>query len=279
MVELRRSTPKSVRQIAAATCRASVSLSLQAPNADERRADQRYTRHQPCGPRLVHCRGPPGRRRLVELPTRSATRSTLMTGSLWSGETPRYRISGHPTFPFRYAWLAATNADSVKRALGEPSGADGLVRFLIDASLDAKACERRAHEVSRALSTTRPVPVAAPHAAVRGRFERTAGRALGLFGHVLDPSALAWFFEGRKCTPHTMRPSRRSRAALQRQGGSASQQPTRSRAAAGRGRHAGSRKTSRVCHFTNSGPGSAPLLCGGRSGRSWKSRNHSTASL
>ena len=116
-------------------------------------------------------------------------------------------------------------------------------------------------------------------AAVRGRFERTAGRALGLFGHVLDPSALAWFFEGRKCTPHTMRPPRRSRAALQRQGGSASQQPARSRAAAGRGRHAGSRKTSRVCHFTNSGPGSAPLLCGGRSGRSWKSRNHSTASL
>ena len=254
----------------------------------------------------------------MELPTRSATRSTLMTGSLWSGETPRYRISGHPTFPFRYAWLAATNADSVKRALGEPSGADGLVLFLIDASLDAKACERRAHEVSRALSTTRPVLVAAPHAAprlgdaleelecwgwvrenlpalegdpvarqeavahiaaVRGRFERTAGRALGLFGHVLDPSALAWFFEGRKCTPHTMRPPRRSRAALQRQGGSASQQPARSRAAAGRGRHAGSRKTSRVCHFTNSGPGSAPLLCGGRSGRSWKSRNHSTASL
>ena len=185
----------------------------------------------------------------MELPTRSATSATPMTGSLWSGETPRYRISGHPTFPFRYAWLAATNADSVKRAFGEHSGADGLVLFLIDASLDAKTCERRAHEVSRALSTTRPVLVAAPHAAPRlgdaleelgcrgwvrenlpalegdpvarleavahiaavgGRFERTAGRALGLFGHVLDPSALAWFFEGRKCTPHTMRPPRRS---------------------------------------------------------------------
>ena len=253
----------------------------------------------------------------MELPTRSATRSTLMTGSLWSGETPRYRISGHPTFSFRYAWLAATNADSVKGALGEPSGADGLVLFLIDASLDAKACERRAHEVSRALSTTRPVLVAAPHAAprlgdaleelecwgwvrenlpalegdpvarqeavahiaaVRGRFERTAGQGPALLWPCARPERVGMVLRRTK-TPHTMRPPRRSRAALQRQGGSASQQPARSRAAAGRGRHAGSRKTSRVCHFTNSGPGSAPLLCGGRSGRSWKSRNHSTASL
>ena len=62
----------------------------------------------------------------MELPTCSATSSTPMTGSLWWGETPRYGIFGHPTFPCRYAWLGTTNADSVKRALGEPSGADGV---------------------------------------------------------------------------------------------------------------------------------------------------------
>ena len=141
--------------------------------------------------------------------------------------------------------LAATNADSVERALGEPSGADGFVLFLINASLDAKTSERRAREISRALSTTRPVLVAAPHAAARlgdaldelecwewvrenlpalegdpvarqevvariaaarSRFERTAGRALGLLGHVLDPNASVWFFQGRKCTPHPKHP-------------------------------------------------------------------------
>ena len=141
--------------------------------------------------------------------------------------------------------LAATNAGSVERALGEPSGADGFVLFLIDASLDEKISERRAREISRALSTTRPVLVVAPHAAARLgdaldelecwkwvrenlpalegdpvarqevvarvvaariRFERTAGRALGLVGHVLDPGASAWFYQGRKCTPHPKRP-------------------------------------------------------------------------
>ena len=141
--------------------------------------------------------------------------------------------------------LAATDADSVERALGEPSGADGFVLFLIDASLDAKACERRARGISRALSTSRPVLVVAPLAAARlgdaldelecwewvrenlpalegdpvarqevvarvvaarRRFERTAGRALGLLGHVLDPGASVWFFQGRKCTPHPKRP-------------------------------------------------------------------------
>ena len=141
--------------------------------------------------------------------------------------------------------LAATNADSVERALGEPSSADGFVLFLVDASLDVKARDKRTREICRALDTTRPVMVAAPHAAARlgdaldelecwewvrenlpalegdpvarqevvariaaarNRFERTAGRTLGLLGHVLDPGASVWFFQGRKCTPHPKRP-------------------------------------------------------------------------
>ena len=141
--------------------------------------------------------------------------------------------------------LAATDADSVERALGEHSGSDGFVLFLVDASLDAKTSGRRAREISRALRTARPALVATPHAAARlgdaldelecwewvrenlpalegdpvarqevvariaaarSRFERTAGRALGLLGHVLDPSESVWFFQGRKCTPHPKHP-------------------------------------------------------------------------
>ena len=140
--------------------------------------------------------------------------------------------------------LASTNADSVDHALSEPSSADGFVLFLVDASLDEKARDKRAREISRALDTTRPVLVAAPHAtarlgdaldelecwewvrenlpalegdpvarqevvariaATRNRFERTAGHTLGLLGHVLDPGASVWFFQGRKCTPRPKR--------------------------------------------------------------------------
>ena len=141
--------------------------------------------------------------------------------------------------------LATTDADSVERALDEPTQADAFVLFLVDASLNAEAQDKRAREISRVLNTARPVLVAAPRAAarlgealdelecwewVRGNlpklegdpvarqevmariaaarrhFENTAGRTLGLLGHVLDPGASAWFFQGRKCKPHPKRP-------------------------------------------------------------------------
>ena len=149
------------------------------------------------------------------------------------------------TLRFFESRLATTDADSVECALNEPTQADGLVLFLVDASLDVKANDRRAREISRMLDTARPVLVAVPRAAarlgealdelecwewVRGnlpelegdpvarqevvariaearrRFERSAGRILGLLGHVLDPGASAWFFQGRKCTPHPKHP-------------------------------------------------------------------------
>ena len=141
--------------------------------------------------------------------------------------------------------LAAANAGSVEQALGESPGADGFLLFLIDTSSDANTRDRHARQVSRALGATRPVLVATPHAAAhlgdaldelegwewvrenlpalegdpvarqevvariaaaRSQFERTAGRTLGLLGHVLDPNASAWFFLGRKCTPHPKHP-------------------------------------------------------------------------
>ena len=141
--------------------------------------------------------------------------------------------------------LAATDADSVDRALREPTHADGFVLFLVDASLDLKARDKRAREISQALKTSKPVLVAAPHATAqlgealdelecwewvnenlpelegdpvarqevvariddaRRRFERRAGHTLGLLGHVLDPGTSAWFFQGQKCTPHPKRP-------------------------------------------------------------------------
>ena len=141
--------------------------------------------------------------------------------------------------------LAATDADSVDRALREPTHADGFVLFLVDVSLDEKARDKRAREISRAPKTAKPVLVAAPHAAAplgealdelecwewvgenlpelegdpvarqevaariddaRRRFERRAGHTLGLPGHVLDPGASSWFFQGQKCTPHPKRP-------------------------------------------------------------------------
>ena len=141
--------------------------------------------------------------------------------------------------------LAATDAESVDRALREPTHADGLVLFLVDASLDAKARDKRARETSRALKSAKPVLVAAPPAAAqlgealdelecwewvnenlpelegdpvarqevvariddaRRRFERRAGHTFGLLGHVLDPGTSAWFFQGQKCTPHPKRP-------------------------------------------------------------------------
>ena len=141
--------------------------------------------------------------------------------------------------------LAATDADSVDRALREPTHADGFVLFLVDASLDDEARDKRARETSRALKSAKPVLVAAPHAAAqlgealdelecwewvnenlpelegdpvarqevvariddaRRRFERRAGHTLGLLGHVLDPGTSAWFFQGQKCTPHPKHP-------------------------------------------------------------------------
>ena len=141
--------------------------------------------------------------------------------------------------------MATCAADSVESALTEPSRADGFVLFLVDTSLDTKTRDERARALSRVLSTTRPVLVAAPHNAARlgeeldelecwqwvrenlpelegdpvarqevmarttdarGRFERAAGRTLGLLGHVLDPGASVWFFQGERCSPDPKHP-------------------------------------------------------------------------
>ena len=111
--------------------------------------------------------------------------------------------------------------------------------------LTTKTRDERARALSRTLSTTKPVLVAAPHTAARlgeeldelecwqwvrenlpelegdpvarqevtartadarSRFERAAGRTLGLLGHVLDPGASVWFFQGEKCSPDPKHP-------------------------------------------------------------------------
>ncbi|MDD9983945.1 MAG: hypothetical protein OXU81_21720 [Gammaproteobacteria bacterium] len=141
--------------------------------------------------------------------------------------------------------MATCAADSVESALTEPSRADGLVLFLVDASLDTTTRDEQARALSRTLRTTKPVLVAAPHTAARlgeeldelecwqwvrenlpelegdpvtrqevmartadarSRFERAAGRTLGLLGHVLDPGASVWFFQGEKCSPDPKHP-------------------------------------------------------------------------
>lgn len=141
--------------------------------------------------------------------------------------------------------MATCAADSVENALTEASRADGFVLFLVDASLDTKTRDERAGALSRVLSTTKPVLVAALHTAARlaeeldelecwqwvrenlpelegdpvarqevmartadarHRFERAAGRTLGLLGHVLDPGACAWFFQGQRCSPDPKHP-------------------------------------------------------------------------
>ena len=141
--------------------------------------------------------------------------------------------------------MATCAADSVESALTEESRADGFVLFLVDTSLDTNTRDKRAGALSRVLSTTRPVLVAAPHTAARlaeeldelecwqwvrehlpelegdpvarqevmartaearSRFERAAGRTLGLLGHVLDPGASMWFYQGRRCSPDPKHP-------------------------------------------------------------------------
>lgn len=141
--------------------------------------------------------------------------------------------------------LAAADLDSVNRALEEPTHADGLVLFLVDPSLDATALDDRICELGGALDTVHPVVTAVPQdpdrleealdelecwewvretqlelegdpvarqevvariASARSRFEHTAGRTLGLLGHILDPAASRWFFRGQPCTPHPGRP-------------------------------------------------------------------------
>ena len=141
--------------------------------------------------------------------------------------------------------MATCAADSVESALTEPSRSDGFVLFLVDASLDTETRDERARALSQALGTTKPVLVAALHAAARlaeeldelecwqwvrenlpelegdpvarqevmartadarRRFERASGRTLGLLGHVLDPGACAWFFQGQRCSPDPKHP-------------------------------------------------------------------------
>ncbi len=177
------------------------------------------------------------------------------------GDEPLHRRllrAGHPrpltarahhiktgTLRFFEPRLAAADADSLEYMVDDSIRADGLVLFIIDASLDEKTRRERALELSRTLKTTKPVLIAVPRepaqlgnaleelecwewvrenlaelegdpvarqevlactADARTRFERTAGRTLGLLGHVLDPGASTWFFEGRKCTPHPKHP-------------------------------------------------------------------------
>ena len=141
--------------------------------------------------------------------------------------------------------LAAADTDSLEEALNEPVQADGLVLFVVDAALDEKTRAERARKLGRTLKIAKPVlmaisrspaqlgealdelecwewirenlpelegdPVArqeviARAADARLRFERTAGHTLGLLGHVIDPQASVWVFEGRECTPQPRRP-------------------------------------------------------------------------
>ena len=141
--------------------------------------------------------------------------------------------------------MATGAADSVESALSESSRADGFVLFLVESSLDDDTRSDRARAISRVLSTKKPVLVAYPHSAerlgqeldvlecwqwvrenlpelegdpvarqevlartadARSRFEAAAGRTLGLLGHVLDPGASEWFFQGAKCSPDPKHP-------------------------------------------------------------------------
>ena len=141
--------------------------------------------------------------------------------------------------------LAAADADSLKDALNGPVQADGLVLFVVDAALDEKTRAERARKHGRMLKSTKPVLMAIPRspaqlgealdelecwewirenlpelegdpvarqevrarsADARLRFERTAGHTLGLLGHVIDPQASMWVFEGRECAPQPKRP-------------------------------------------------------------------------
>ena len=141
--------------------------------------------------------------------------------------------------------LAAGDADSLEEALNEPVRADGLVLFLVDASLDENTRGERARKLGRTLKSAKPILMAIPRAPAqlgealdelecwewirenlpelegdpvarqevlarsadaRLRFERAAGRTLGLLGHVIDPQASTWIFEGRECIPQPKHP-------------------------------------------------------------------------
>ena len=141
--------------------------------------------------------------------------------------------------------LAAADTDSLKEALSQPVKADGLVLFLVDASLDEKTRGERVRKLGRTLKSAKPVLMAVPRspaqlgealdelecwewireslpemegdpvarqevlarsADARLRFERTAGHTLGLLGHVIDPRASTWIFEGQECAPQPKHP-------------------------------------------------------------------------
>ena len=141
--------------------------------------------------------------------------------------------------------LAAADADSLEEALNESVQADGLVLFVVDASLDEKTRGERARKLGRTLKSAKPVLMAIPRspaqlgealdelecwewirenlpelegdpvarqevlarsADARLRFERTAGHTLGLLGHVIDPQASTWIFEGWECAPQPKHP-------------------------------------------------------------------------
>lgn len=141
--------------------------------------------------------------------------------------------------------LAAADAESLEDALNEPVQADGLVLFVIDASLDEKTRGERVRQLGCTLKIAKPVLMAIPRspaqlgealdelecwewirenlpelegdpvarqevlarsADARLRFERRAGHTLGLLGHVIAPQASTWTFKGREYTPQPKHP-------------------------------------------------------------------------
>ena len=141
--------------------------------------------------------------------------------------------------------LAAADVDSLEEALNESVQADGLVLFVVDTSLDEETRGERVRKFGRTLKSTKPVLMAIPRspaqlgealdelecwewirenlpelegdpvarqevlarsADARLRFERTAGHTLGLLGHVIDPQASTWIFEGWECAPQPKHP-------------------------------------------------------------------------
>ena len=141
--------------------------------------------------------------------------------------------------------LSMSDAKSVARALEHPTEADGVLLFLLDSRPDARAREARARVIAGSSSFDRPLLVASPRQAfqlgellselerwesvrtslpvlegdpvarnevsarvdvARQRFERTAGRMLGLAGHALEPSLSDWFHRGGKFRRQPTRP-------------------------------------------------------------------------
>ena len=83
------------------------------------------------------------------------------------------------TLRFFEARLASAAPDSLEHALDDAGQADGILLFLLDASLDVNALDERAREISRAFDAARPVLVAAPRTSVKRSTNSNAGSGYG----------------------------------------------------------------------------------------------------